>query len=137
MTQRQPTTRPFLPQTRLEWLGALQAVVVVVLIGLGVVWVQAHVESRWFTWVALALLVAEPLLVQRYSSRRKNSAHVLHQGRMAIVTQSCSPIGRVNLDGTSWAAKALDDRPLEPGECVYVHDGEGQLLHVSRQEPRL
>ena len=137
MTQRKATTRPFLPQDRPGWLAALRALAIVIAIGFAVAWVRSHAESSWFTWLALTMLIVEPFVEQRYSGRRRNSAHQLHHGRMAIVTRSCSPIGRVNLDGTSWAAKALDDQPIEPGECVYVHDGEGQLLHVSRQEPRL
>jgi membrane protein implicated in regulation of membrane protease activity len=105
------------------------------LVAVAFVWLQAHLGKSWFTLLLLLMLLAEPMLRERYVGRRKNSPHELHQRRMAIVTHACAPVGRVNLDGTSWMAKSLDDRPLESGECVYVHDGEGLLLHVSRQEP--
>jgi membrane protein implicated in regulation of membrane protease activity len=51
------------------------------------------------------------------------------------VTHSCNPTGRVTLDGTSWTARCIDDRGLEPGECVYIHNGDGLTLLVSRAEP--
>ena len=135
MTQRTPPTRPFLPQTHSEWLAIPKVLTVLALVGLGVWWLQSFVDPQWFTWFVLIMLLAEPMLHDKFMGRTGSSSHAMHHGRMAIVTQSCEPIGRVNLDGTPWAAKSLDDRPLQPGECVYVHDGDGLLLHVSRQEP--
>jgi len=135
VTQRTPTTPPFLPQTRRAWLSALVVLPAAALVAVGFYWLQSHLSKSWFTLLLLLILLAEPVLHERYVGRRTNSAHDLHQGRMAIVTHTCAPVGRVNMDGTAWAAQSLDDRPLEVGECVYVHSGEGLLLHVSRKQP--
>ena len=133
--QHSRTRRPFLPQGRREWLAIPKALCILALIGIALLWLQGYLDKLSSTVLLLLVLVAEPLLRKRHADVAKDSAHGPEHGRMAIVTRACAPIGRVQLDGTSWAAKSLDDRQLESGECVYVHGGQGLLLHVSRAEP--
>jgi membrane protein implicated in regulation of membrane protease activity len=85
----------------------------------------------------IAVLAIEPLVNRRQNLRTgQDGAHALHRGRMGTVTHSCHPTGRVTVDGTSWTARCIDDRGLEPGECVYIHHGDGLTLLVSREEAR-
>ena len=127
----------FLPQTRREWWTAAAilsgAVVMAAVLSLA----YAHLNKTALTLLTLAVLAMEPWLHERHTQRRgQGSSHALHRGRMGVVTAACAPDGRISLDGTTWAARSLDHRPLEPGECVYVHGGQGLLVHVSRDKPK-
>lgn len=42
-------------------------------------------------------------------------------------------IGRVELRGSTWSARNLEDAPIEPGARVRVERVEGLMLHVRRE----
>jgi membrane protein implicated in regulation of membrane protease activity len=133
----EPVRPSFFPQTFREWrmVGAILLFGAVAILLLPRIFGQL---SKTELAILMALfLVAEPWFHERGGPRpNKHGAHTLLRGRMGIVTATFCPQGRVTVDGTSWAARSLDARPLEPGEAVHVHDAEGFLLLVSREEPK-
>ncbi len=132
-----PNKRPFLPTGRRGWLAAVGIVVFGAGVASVATWAQAHFGATFAFVMMLAALLIEPWAHERYGRRRGGrGGHALLQGRMGIVTEACSPVGRVRVDGTLWTAKSTGGEELQAGECVYVHDGEGLLLHVSRAEPQ-
>ena len=129
--------RPFLPQTRREWTAAGSVVLLGGLFAGLLSLVHARVSDTVFSFLLLAVIALEPWLHERYTQRSgRASPHVLHRGRMGIVTVPCEPTGRATVDGTSWVARSLNQEPLAAGECVYIHDGQGLVLLVSRSEPQ-
>jgi membrane protein implicated in regulation of membrane protease activity len=99
-------------------------------------WARDDLRGAVFGVATLAIVAASIELRARAARRNgRTVANALYRGRAAIVEHACSPTGRVRVDGTSWAAKSVDAQALQPGEQVYVHDGEGLVLHVSRRAP--
>lgn len=137
MPRHNLTKRRFLPSSRREWLVAGGILVFGAAAVGAAAWARAHFSNTVFAVLTLAVLAMEPWIRDRHGRRKGRSGdHALHYGRMGIVTETCAPTGRVRVDGTLWAAKSLDAQAPQPGECVYIHDGEGLVLHVSREEPR-
>jgi len=128
-------TRPFLPQTRREWLDVARVLGIMTAIGVVLYWSQEYIGR--FAWVvAILLLVAEPWLESRRASRSgRSSAHSLHHGRRCTVVDVAPGALRVRLDDTIWAARSLDAEPLEVGQQVYVHGGAGLVVEVGRRMP--
>jgi membrane protein implicated in regulation of membrane protease activity len=130
--ERAKANRPLEPQSALPWRTAAKLIALVVGIGAVASLVQAGSVNSLLAGLSL-LVVARGLF--KDLARATGRVPEVHGRQMGIVTATCAPVGRVSVDGVSWQARALDQEPLEPGECVYVHDVDGEVLAVSRQEP--
>src|SRR5512134_3048345 len=138
MVQDSVAKRRFLPQGRREWRTAGAVAVFAVAAGGVVSWAGAHISGSAFAILAVALLAMEPWLQERVARRQgKAGSHSLLRGRVGRVSDGCNPTGRVTVDGTVWAARSLDADPLPVGAPVYVHDGDGLVLHVSTSPPTM
>jgi membrane protein implicated in regulation of membrane protease activity len=127
-----PSPRPSQRQT---WKGV--AIVAVAILGVCAYYaLRKYVTHDAFLFVLVLGLAVAPWLEERRTRRLGlNSPYASLRSRIALVTSRCSPEGQVRLDGSIWNALSVDSASLEVGERVYVHDGDGLQLHVSRGRP--
>jgi len=127
--------RPFLPQTRREWLDIGRVLCIMTGIGTALFLAQEYIGR--FAWLLpLLVLLAEPFVKRQRALRAVvNGAHGLHRGRLCTVVDVTADTLRVRLDDTIWAARCLDTEGARVGQQVYVHGGDGLVVHVSKERP--
>ena len=138
------------------WLGAvvLFGIVEAATAGLTVIWfaagalialISAALGAKLWLQVtifivasAAALVLTRPL-AKRFISEKKvptNADRVI--GQTAKVTETIdnlAPSGAVYIDGKTWTARSVTDRPISVGKLVTVQAMEGVKLIVKEEEP--
>lgn len=87
-----------------------------------------------FVVASIILLVVTRPLAEKIRKKAVPTNYELDIGKNALVIEDIDNVrskGRVKLDGTDWAARSADGRPIENGSTVTVVQVEGAKLIVA------
>lgn len=87
-----------------------------------------------FVVASIILLIASRPLAGKIRNKAKPTNYELDIGKNALVIEGIDnnlSKGRVKLDGTDWAARSADGRPIADGSTVTVVQVEGAKLIVA------
>ncbi len=113
------------------WLGIGALFAMFCAIGETPLWVQLLV----FVVSSVILLIVTRPFVRKFQGKVVDTNYELNIGKTAIVTEDidngkCE--GRVNLDGTHWAAVSADNDFIPAGTSVTVREVNGAKLIVAK-----
>ncbi|MCR5817355.1 MAG: NfeD family protein [Ruminococcus sp.] len=113
------------------WLGIGALFAMFCAVGGLPLWVQLLV----FVIVSTILLIVTRPFARKFIGEVKDTNYELNIGKTAIVTEDIDNekcLGRVNLDGTHWAAVSADDAFIPAGTSVTVREVSGAKLIVAK-----
>lgn len=113
---------------------ALAALIMAGVVALGPGW-SGEAITAFYAVLAIALTFAGRAVVRRWgdgggaeTSLNSRSAQLV--GRKATVLEWVDGHGAVEIDGTRWSAKWIDDARAAPAASVTVTDADGMTLMV-------
>lgn len=113
------------------WLGIGALFAMFCAIGGTPFWVQLLV----FVVSSVIMLIVTRPFVKKFQGKVEQTNYELNVGKTAIVTEDIDNekcVGRVNLDGTHWAAVSADNNFIPAGSSVTVREVNGAKLIVAK-----